>query len=246
MNRLRSFVRDDENDTGLFEKLEEYVLRHYPNPHRIGCLDRKILVSIVEAPEQLDLADPMYLHIFKCAECTRDLSDLRRIREDHRHREHMPSVAPSPSGQENMRRHPLSQAFAWMRSATLRLADRLTVRFGGYADRASAIPAKIDLSGSAVSESESPGSRASLPRALVDLYLVLPAGSQVGAYRVAIATGRNINHIFASDLASAIIHDSLVELRVTLDLRRLERGEHYLVIRGERDRAPHFYPLFLD
>jgi hypothetical protein len=135
-----------------------------------------------------------------------------------------------------------------MRKAIIRLAERLGgfSDYAGRASAASAVPAKIDLSGSAAPELESPGTRASLPRALVNVDLVLPAGSQAGAYRVTIAAGRNMKQLFAADLASAIIRDSLVELRVTLDLRRLRRGNHYLGICRECDPDPHYYPIFLD
>jgi len=81
VNGFHRIARDDENDTRLFDALEEYVLDSYPNPQRVGCLDRDLLGQIVEAPEQLDLTDPKFLHVFKCAECTRDLRELRRTRE---------------------------------------------------------------------------------------------------------------------------------------------------------------------
>jgi hypothetical protein len=40
VDNLRRFASDDEDDTLLFDKMQEYVLEHYPNPQRIGCLDR--------------------------------------------------------------------------------------------------------------------------------------------------------------------------------------------------------------
>lgn len=73
---------DDENDDDLFDNLQEYVLEHFPNPERTGCLDRETLRIFVEDPGKLDLADPKYLHIFRCAECTRDLICLRRSRDE--------------------------------------------------------------------------------------------------------------------------------------------------------------------
>jgi hypothetical protein len=33
----QSLLNDDQNDTLLFEKLQEYILAHYPNPERVGC-----------------------------------------------------------------------------------------------------------------------------------------------------------------------------------------------------------------
>jgi hypothetical protein len=34
----------------------------------------------VYTPEKLDLSDPKYLHVSKCAECTRELIELRMLR----------------------------------------------------------------------------------------------------------------------------------------------------------------------
>jgi len=68
---------DDDNDTLLFEKLQEHVLAHYPNPERKGCPDPDVLRSLVEAPSEVTLGTLNDLHIFKCAECTRLLMELR-------------------------------------------------------------------------------------------------------------------------------------------------------------------------
>ena len=80
----QSSMNDDENDTLLFGKLEEYILTHYPNPERIGCPDPAILKKFAESPHEVGLADLKNLHIFKCAECTRTLMELREQREHAR------------------------------------------------------------------------------------------------------------------------------------------------------------------
>jgi hypothetical protein len=69
---------DDENDTLLFEKLQEHVLAHYPNPERKGCPDPAVLKSLIDDPGDVTLAALNDLHIFKCAECTRLLMELRQ------------------------------------------------------------------------------------------------------------------------------------------------------------------------
>ena len=81
MNRFQNDGREDDNDTRLFEALEAYILLHYPNPERVGCLEDDVLTCLVETPEQLDLSDPTYLHIFRCAECTRELREIRSARK---------------------------------------------------------------------------------------------------------------------------------------------------------------------
>ena len=80
MDEHQSFLEDDDDDTLLFEKLQEHVLEAHPNPERIGCFDNATLKAWVLTPEKLDLSDPKYLHVLKCAECTRELIELRKLR----------------------------------------------------------------------------------------------------------------------------------------------------------------------
>jgi hypothetical protein len=82
VSNVQAFMNDDEDDTLLFERIQDYVLEHCPNPQRIGCLDHATLSTFVMFPGKLDLADPKYLHVLACAECTRELIELRRIRDE--------------------------------------------------------------------------------------------------------------------------------------------------------------------
>jgi hypothetical protein len=78
------FLTDDENDTLLFEKLQQNALAHYPNPERVRCPGSTILERFSKSPRDVELADLNDLHIFKCAECTRELMELRQKREQAR------------------------------------------------------------------------------------------------------------------------------------------------------------------
>ena len=51
MNERQSFFKDDDDDTLLFEKLQEHVLEKCPNPERIGCIDRSTLETWVYSPK---------------------------------------------------------------------------------------------------------------------------------------------------------------------------------------------------
>jgi hypothetical protein len=68
---------DNEDDSLLFEKLQEQVLAHYPNPERKGCPDPAVLRNLIDNPSDVTLAALNDLHVFKCAECTRLLMELR-------------------------------------------------------------------------------------------------------------------------------------------------------------------------
>jgi hypothetical protein len=70
----------------LFDKLREHALEAHPNPERVGCLDRATLKAWVFTPEKLNLSDPKYLHVLKCAECTRELIELRMLRNEQSER----------------------------------------------------------------------------------------------------------------------------------------------------------------
>ncbi len=72
---------DDENDTALFERLQKQVLQNCPNPERVGCPPPAVLKAFVDAPATVTLEALNGLRILKCAECTRDLMELRRKRE---------------------------------------------------------------------------------------------------------------------------------------------------------------------
>ena len=69
---------DNEDDSLLFEKLQEQVLAHYPNPERKGCPDLAVLRNLIDNPSDVTLAELNDLHIFKCAECTRLLMELQQ------------------------------------------------------------------------------------------------------------------------------------------------------------------------
>jgi hypothetical protein len=46
---------DNEDDSLLFEKLQEHVLAHYPNPERKGCPDPAVLKSLIDNPSDVTL-----------------------------------------------------------------------------------------------------------------------------------------------------------------------------------------------
>ena len=253
VNRLRSFERDDENDTRMFDKLEEYVLEHYPNPQRIGCLDHNTLSAFVETPEKLDLGEVKYLHIFKCAECTRDLRELRRIREGRLQQSLTSSSVASSSAQEKSRKWKqwFAKAAELACTAAIRIEAWWKAHSRGPADHPSvedAVPEMIDLSGelSIGTEPVSHEHPITLPRKVVDLHLVLPVGSPAGIYRITVAKERGLRGLQADGSASAILLGSQTELDVKLDLRQVTSGAYFLGVVREQDRVSHDFPLLID
>ena len=245
MGELRNFVRDDENDTLLFEKLQEHVLEHYPNPDRVGCFDRAILITFVETPGKLDLEDPKYLHVFRCAECTRDLMGLRQLREERLQQ------APPPPSQRSSR----WWWYAGIAAAVAVVAVLIGVSRKHYTNQSvetaqseAPLSVSVDLSADGLardaSKSDAP-TPIPLERRMIDLRLVLPYYSPAGKYRVTVSRDQSQDHVEASDSAPATVQASHTELRVRLDLRSLAPGGHYLGTVRDGDGAPYYYPVFI-
>ncbi|MBB6144402.1 hypothetical protein HNQ77_002354 [Silvibacterium bohemicum] len=245
MGELQNFVRDDENDTLLFERLQEHVLEHYPNPDRVGCFDRATLITFVETPGRLDLEDPKYLHVFRCAECTRDLMELRRLREERIRQ------AATRSAQRTPR---------WWWYAGVAAAVTIVAVLVGVsrthdrrqpvetAQAGVAVPVSVDLSSDGLArdgaKSDAPAP-IPLPRRVIELRLVLPYYSPAGSYRVTVSRDQSESLIEASDSAQATVEGSHTELRVRLDLGHLTPGNHYLGTTRVGDGAPYYYPVVI-
>ncbi|MHB1935609.1 MAG: hypothetical protein ACYCOR_03400 [Acidobacteriaceae bacterium] len=247
MNDRQSFSNNDENDTLLFDTLQDYVLEHYPNPQRIGCLDRQTLEEFVSGPENLDLADPKYLHVFKCAECTRDLMTLRQGRQQQiTDIPQLPS-ALLPAIHSGSRRWMVwagALAFGCV-LLVIGLGWRSQLRRARKEEQA--VSEVLDLSqsgGPRGTRAPLPGEY-SLPRKLIDLHVTLPYYSPAGAYRVSVATDRNLAAVKAEGRAVATSNGAGTRLSVRLDLRPLPPGRYYLATTHEGDSAAYFYSLKL-
>ena len=246
MNERQHFSNNDENDTLLFDTLQDYVLEHYPNPQRIGCLDRPTLEEFVSNPENLDLADPKYLHVFKCAECTRDLMALRQGRQIT----DIPQLPSAllPAIQSGSRRWMVwagALAFGCV-LLVIGLGWRSQLRSARKEEQA--VSEVLDLSQSGGQRgSHAPSSGGySLPRKLIDLRLTLPYYSPAGAYRVSVTTNRKDASVKAEGEASATAHGADTRLSVRLDLRSLPPGTYHLVTTHEGDSASYSYSLKLN
>lgn len=245
MDELQNFVRDDENDTLLFERLQGHVLEHYPNPDRVGCFGRATLISFVETPGKLDLEDPKYLHVFHCAECTRDLMEFRRLRE-----ERIRQAAPRSS-----QRASRWWWYAGIAASVAVVAVLIGVSRKHYTNQSvetaqSEVPVSVsvDLSADGLARDGSKSDALApipLDQRVIDLQLVLPYYSPAGDYRVSVSRDQSQDHVEASGSAPATVQGSHTELRVRLDLRRLAPGSHYLGTAREGDGAPYYYPVIL-
>jgi hypothetical protein len=238
----QSFLQDDDDDSLLFEKLQEHVLERYPNPDRKGCIDHATLETWVYSPQKLDLSDPKYLHVLKCAECTRELIELRK-RRDAEKTAHVANEAARPRN------------WRWAGIAAVLVC---AIAIGGVAfwrahspaSSVATIPATpvaltIDLSqaGTTRGGETSTVPPVALPRRVVAAHILLPYFSPGGKYVVSVTMDRNSSAAKAEGSGTANVNGFHADLSVTLDLRSLPGGTYYLATTHEGDSSAYFYPL---
>jgi hypothetical protein len=246
VNNHQNFLEDDDNDTALFERLQQQVLQNCPNPERIGCPSPSILRAFVEDPASVTPAELNDLHILKCAECTRDLMELRKNRESRQTLESAPSRRRFRSVV-----HAAMVIAIWcgilVTAIIYRKGDLLGSR--STASKAVTVARTVDLSSYAATrgvEQPQQDHAISLPRATIDLDLILPYFSQPGRYRVMVAKERRAADAVASVAGTAETVGTRTELRVMLNLHDLPPGKYYLGTIEQSDGESSFYPLNLD
>jgi hypothetical protein len=240
VKNLRIDVQDDDNDTALFERLQKNALQNHPNPQRIGCPDHAVLEAFVEAPGNVDLEAMHDLHIFKCAECTRDLIELRREREERLSGHHS---AVKTSGLSLWKYAAVAACLGMIAVGLSVWRGRLSRGTQQSVDMASVV---IDLSGDGVSrsvEEKTVDTPIQMPRKMIHLRLLLPFFSPAGSYRVSVSKIKSVDDAAASATGTAVSNGAKTELPVDLDLHHLPAGAYYLGTFHPGDGPPYFYPL---
>ena len=248
MDERQSFLQDDDDDTLLFKKLQEHVLETHPNPERVGCIDQATLETWVFAPQKLDLSDPKYLHVLKCAECTRDLIELRQRRNEERGRVRVPEAVHET-------KRPLSWRWTGIAAVLVccvTIAGLAYWRIHSPTLTSQTVPAHpvtetIDLSqaGTTRGGQTSTVQPVTLPRRVISAHILLPYYSPGGKYVVSVTSDRNGGSAKAEGLGTANVNGFHADLTVTLDLRNLGQGTYYLATSHAGDAASYFYPLTL-
>jgi hypothetical protein len=244
VSKLPIFARDDENDTHLFNRWQELVVRHCPNPERIGCFDHETLRTFVESPEKLDLTDPKYIHVTECAECTLELQELRALRAERLRQASARKTGPICSRWLGVTAIAASMVVVAILTV-MSLRNHAGTSGNGPQDDV-AVSAQVDLSADGAPRDagqETPEPYISLPHRLIRLHLVLPYYSPTGTYRVTVVKDRNESSTRAEASGSAVAQGSRTEVQVTLDLRRVDPGKYYLGTANVGDGVPYYYPL---
>ena len=242
MDGRQSFLQDDDDDSLLFEKLQEHVLERYPNPERNGCIDHSTLETWVYSPKKLDLSDPKYLHVLKCAECTRELIELRRQRDARRSAQ----IGSQAARARNWRWAGLAAVLV----CSIAIGGVAYWRMHSPTSSSTTVPATpvalmIDLSqaGTTRGGETSAVPPVALPRRVVAAHILLPYFSPGGKYVVSVTMDKDGSPAKAEGLGTANVNGFHADLSVTLDLRNLPQGTYYLATTHESDRASYYYPI---
>ncbi len=220
---LPEMARDTRENPGFRreDQIDDLFGAAYPNPQRSGCPKKDSLRSA--ARKELPIEHAVYDHLSQCSECYKEFRAYQQA----------------------------SAHSTWVRAAIAAAAVFAVVAIGGiYAGRAFNIrpwssgteSVRLDYSNESVTRSEAGEPErptGTLPRKKLDLMILLPVGSEPGAYELRLvgSTGQVLVH----RSMNGRMEDFELRLRTNLDLRSLSRGSYLLEIRrpGEDwDRHP--------
>jgi hypothetical protein len=74
---LRACIMESEKE--LLDAFDRVVHEDFPNPQRIACPGRDVLLKLAQRPADTQFA-PLLAHIRQCAPCFDELKDLRQKR----------------------------------------------------------------------------------------------------------------------------------------------------------------------
>lgn len=206
-----------------------------PNPTRQGCPPREALIAL--ARRQVAIGEPLWEHLSNCSPCFREMRAIQQAE----------GIRPADERRASRSWWPAAAA------ALLVVAAGLAwFVYGGRQPMPTPAPEQIvaqaepvavtlDLRKYGVTRSDSPAEDLPplvLPRANVNLTLLLPVGSEPGEYEIRILDGDE--RVVASSMGTASILDYVARLRVVLDSSRLRAVPHQLHIRRHGEQWQHF------
>ena len=226
-------IRPDDLDSSDFivaDEIDELFGGANPNPDRIGCPPREVLSSL--SRRERPIGDSAYEHLATCSPC---YQEFRALQEGHRSQHGV-----TPSGRAR-----------WI-AAIAAVLVLVAVGAWLYFRTTGSVPPRepvmaelrveVDLRRFTVPRSpQEQGTRPplELPRGLLAITMLLPAGSEPGAYDMQVLDTASRPQISASGQAE--IRNFITILESRIDLRSTPPGDYQLALRRPGEDW-HFYP----
>jgi hypothetical protein len=206
-----------------------------PNPTRQGCPPGEALVSL--ARRQVPVGDPLGEHLSKCSPCYREMRAIQQA-EGIRPADERPAARPWwPAAAAAVL--VVAAGLAWFvyggrQPGPTRAPEQVVAQ-------AEPVAITLDLRKYSVTRSDEPAAELPplvLPRAKVNLTLLLPTGSEPGEYEVRVVSpdGR----VVSESSGTAQMQNYVTMLNAELNLQPLEAGDHRLTIRRSQEQWQHF------
>lgn len=201
---------DDAQTLRHPNEIDDIFGRANPNPTREGCPGKDVLIAL--SHRERPLSDPGYVHLTRCSPCYLEVRALQESRTQQR-RWHFAKLAAAAV-------------------VVLAIVAAAWFFLAGRGQTAAAVRAELDLRPYALNRGDVPdGNRQplTLPRGRVTLTMLLPLGSEPGAYEVQLLDSGLASRASASGTAD--IKDYVTTLRTMLDLATIASGSYQLAIR---------------
>ena len=221
----------DDGGVRSGDDIDEVLSRANPNPERIGCPPRETLIGLARRAQPI--GDPAYEHLVKCSPCYRE---FRALQDE---------LSVRGSGQTTGSRS------RWLAAAAIVV---LTAGLGGIwfylVSRTSSVAptagsssqsaevrsTELDLRRFTATRSQRASEETApvdLPTGLIDLKLLMPVGSEPGAYDIQLLDADLQSKASAHGVGE--IRDYVTTIETTLDLRDVSPGAYQLAVRREGD-----------
>jgi hypothetical protein len=202
-------------------EFDEVFGRGYPNPDRVGCPPREVLVSL--ARRERPIGDPAYNHLKECSPC---YLEGRAIQE--------------ADALQYRRRILTWAAAAALIVSTGSAAWFLTTREAGVTSGGTPLRAQLDLRPYAITRGEPQPVLPPLvlPRGDLMLTLLLPTGSEPGQYEVQVKDSNATTR--ASARGNAELREYVSTLEVAVSVGELSPGMYSLAVRRDGNEWQQF------
>ena len=185
------------------DEIDELFGRANPNPDRIGCLPREVLIAL--ARRERPIGDPAYQHLIKCSPCYLEVRGFQEAEKEHRRRGRL-----------------LWGAAAAAVVLIAVLARRMSFWGNdGGGERATQFRIELDLRPYAPIGGASQGDSVPplpLQRGHGTLTMVLPTGSEPGRYEVQVLDSQLRSKVSSDGIAN--VRNHATRAQTTLDLQR--------------------------